>query len=76
MFALHLSEEGKRIVSRGGGEADDDAMVIMELMNRAPGLTLPEYQELFVALRMECGGDALYALRNGHVTFVERKDTE
>lgn len=73
MVTLHLSDAGKKIVRRGGGEADDDAMVIMELMQRAPGQTLADYQTLFVALRMECGDDALYALRNGHVTFEERK---
>lgn len=77
---LHLNDAGRRLVARGGdaqvnpdNPEDDDAMVIMELMSRAPGCTEAQYVDLFVNLRLEYGKNALDALRKGYVEFRERK---
>ena len=72
-MGIKLNDLGESIVRRGGhDDISDDELVFLELVKRAPGLSQEDYQKLFVALRMQCGEDALYALQNGHVTFEER----
>jgi hypothetical protein len=70
-----LTEKGQRIVKRGGadGQTDDD-LLVLEILNRAPGIPAADAQAFFVALRQEFGEDALHAIRNGHVKFAKRQD--
>lgn len=68
-----LADKGKQIVRRGGDDSvDDDELLLIELVSRAPGLSEEDLQRCFVALRMEYGNDALAAIRSGHVKFEER----
>lgn len=72
-MGLKLSPIGQDIVRKGGhDDASNDDMLFIELVARAPGLTKEEYGELFVAIMLEYGEDALFAIRNGYVQFEER----
>lgn len=74
---IKLNHAGQKIVKRGGDkrfdrldeQEADDAMLIMEIIARAPNMEPGDYQDAFVALRMEYGTDALDAIRTGHVQF-------
>ena len=76
-MGIVLNHIGQRIAKRGGDKSlenidpdeADDTMLIMEIMHRAPNMSPDDYQETFVALRMEYGTDALAAIRSGHVQF-------
>lgn len=68
-----LAGRGEQIVRRGGADRlSEDDMLLLELTKRAPGLCKEDLQSCFVAMRMEYAGDALAALRTGHVRFQER----
>ena len=76
-MGLLLGANGQLIVKRGGDKSlekldpqeADDAMLIMELMARAPNMAPEAYQHAFVALREEYGEHALQAIREGAVQF-------
>lgn len=74
MVGLKLNAIGEEIVRRGGANGvDDDGMLIHEIAHRAPGLDLDDLEAVFVAIMVEYGEDALFAIRNGYVQFeVER----
>lgn len=68
-----LSDFGNKIVRKGGHDCqDDDGMLILEILKRAPGLSKDDLQTCFVALRTEYGDDALAAITSGHVQFEKR----
>lgn len=68
-----LNEKGELIVKRGGDdEQSQDDMLLLELIQRAPGMSPEDLQRCFVALLEEYGEDALHAIRSGHVKFEER----
>ena len=72
MKGLKLTPIGENIVRRGGDDLQsDDDMLFLELTKRAPGLSPEDHKRCFIALRVEFGEDALYAIRNGHVHFEE-----
>ena len=69
-----LTEKGRKIVARGGHDSvDEDGQIILEIANRAPGMSKEDMQACFVAVRMEYGADALKAIQSGHVQFEKRK---
>lgn len=69
-----LTDKGAQIVRRGGadGQSDDD-ILILEILDKMPGISANDCKSFFVALRLEFGEDARYALKNGHVSFEKRK---
>jgi hypothetical protein len=70
---LRLNRFGQDILSHGGhDDVSDDDLLLMELIQRAPGMSRDDYQRCFVALREEFGEDALRAIQTGHVKFEER----
>jgi hypothetical protein len=69
-----LTEKGARIISRGGADGvDEEGMIILEILKRAPGMSKADLQTCFVALRMEYGENALEAIQSGHVQIEPRK---
>jgi hypothetical protein len=69
-----LTEKGTRILARGGDDTmDEEGMIILEILKRAPGMSKADLQACFVALRMEYGENTLDAIQSGHVKFEERK---
>ena len=80
MGGIILNFAGERIVRRGGDKSldkvdpqeADDAMLSMEIMARAPNMLPEDYQDAFIALRMEYGKDALDAIRKGYVKFEKQ----
>lgn len=71
MSGIKLNHMGEKIVRRGGDDKfDDDGLLIAEIMQRAPGMSLTDYQQTFIALRVEYGEEALRAVQTGHVSFV------
>lgn len=76
-MGIRLNHVGERLVRRGGGKAieggsaldEDDKMLFLEVVARAPGMEIQDYQQVMIALRMEYGLDALEAIRTGHVQF-------
>lgn len=74
MFSLKLNDDGKQIVRRGGHDSfSDDAMLIAELLDRMPGMSVKEYEAAFVLLREQYGEEALPALKSGAVQIVEER---
>lgn len=70
-MGITLTHKGEGLVKHGvddDGDNDDGALV-REVMARAPGMSYEDYQQAFVALRLEYGTDALRAIRTGHVQF-------
>lgn len=72
-----LNHAGRKIFNRGGDKRfdnvdpveADDSLLIFEIMGRAPNMDPADYEEVFIALRLEYGEDALDAVRSGHVQF-------
>lgn len=71
---VHLSTSAAAILRRGGHDSvSDDQMLLMELANRAPGMSQDDLRKCFIVCRMEYGDDALRAVRGGHVQFAKRE---
>ena len=71
---LGLTDKGARILRRGGADhVDEEGMIILEILKRAPGMSKADLQTCFVTLRMEYGEHALEAIQSGHVQFESRK---
>ena len=69
-----LTEKGARIIARGGDDTmDEEGMIILEILKRAPGMSKADLQTCFVTLRMEYGPAVLDAIQSGHVQFEPRK---
>jgi len=69
-----LTEKGAHILRRGGANGvDEEGMIILEILKRAPGMSKADLQACFVALRMEYGEHALDAIQSGHCQFEARK---
>lgn len=69
-----LTEKGVRILARGGDDTmDEEGMIILEILKRAPSMSKADLQACFVALRMEYGEHTLDSVQSGHVTFEPRK---
>lgn len=69
-----LTEKGRDIVKRGGADGlSDDDLLVLEIAQRAPGMSQQDMALCFVNLRIEYGEEALRAIRTGHVQFEERK---
>lgn len=67
-----LTPFGAGIVRKGGhDDQSPDDMLVLELVQRAPGLSINDMQALFVAVMEEYGEDALAAVRAGCVQFEE-----
>lgn len=74
VHGVTLSEFGKSIVRKGGhDDQDDDGMLILELAQRLPGLSVGDLQKVFVAMRVQYGEEALQALREGYVVIEEAR---
>jgi hypothetical protein len=71
---VKLTDKGADILRRGGhDDQDDDGMLILELAKRMPGESPDGLQQIFVALRVQYGEDALHALKSGHVKMEPRQ---
>ena len=71
---LGLTDKGARIIARGGDDTmDEEGMILLEILKRAPGISKADLQTCFVTLRMEYGEHALEAIQSGHVQFESRK---
>ena len=69
-----LTEKGERILARGGDDTmDEEGMILLEILKRAPGMSKADMQACFVTLRMEYGEHTLEAIQSGHVQFEPRK---
>lgn len=77
MQGIRLSFTGQRIIRRGGDKElerldpteADDTLLILEITKRAPGMCQEDHRDIFLALRMEYGEDALAAIQQGAVRF-------
>lgn len=71
---LRLTDKGARIISRGGADGlSDDDLLVLEIAERAPGMSREDLLKCFVSCRLEYGEDALRAIQSGHVKFEVRK---
>lgn len=72
-MGIVLAPLGKDILRKGGHDDQDaDGMLLLEIAQRAPGLSYQDMQAVFVSIMEQYGEDALYAIRNGYVKFEER----
>lgn len=77
MAGYTLSPIGQNIDRRGGVDGEtDDAALVREIVKRAPGLAREDLESCFIAIMMEYGEDALFAIRKGYVKFEERPGGE
>ena len=69
-----LTENGHRILSRGGADGvSDDDLLVLEILKRAPGMNNADLETCFVNILMEYGEDSMKAIKSGHVKFEKRK---
>lgn len=67
---LKLNQVGHDIVKHGGADhLTDDEMLFLEVVKRAPGMSIQDVREMLIALRVQYGQDALRAIKTGHVQF-------
>lgn len=70
---IYLTDEGRRVLNRKGDDSvSDDTMVMLELIDRAPGMNEGDLRLCFVSVVEQYGNDALKAIRSGHVQFQRK----
>lgn len=70
---IHLNDEGRRVLRRGGHDGvTDDTLLMLEIIERAPGMNEGDLRHCFIAAMDQYGSDALKAIRSGHIQFKAR----
>lgn len=70
MSGIRLNDKGWAILRHGGhDDASDDDLLFLEIAQRAPNMSREDHKQVFIALRMQYGEEALRAIRTGHVQF-------
>ena len=69
----YLNDDGRRVLRRGGQDGvSDDTLLMLEIIERAPGMTEGDLRHCFIAAMEQYGSDALKAIRSGHIQFKPR----